>query len=194
VIKPLSAPSGAMMRFGTMNASKKVRIALSSLALTVRAMVHGSFHVICLTSTPQDDIKAGQAARKSSLSQPGKAAKVDGTICSAVGAGGVTGGAGTGGVGGVTGGTVGTVGATGGNGVVVQAAKESAMMPSGTTKLLRILRRVNDIKGIVMWVLMIEAMVAFFLLVFIVWWTMYQGKKPEQHTQAAPEQKSDQVE
>jgi hypothetical protein len=27
-----------------------------------------------------------------------------------------------------------------------------------------------------MWVLMIEAFVAFFLLVFIVWWTMYQGK------------------
>ncbi|MBB5370624.1 MULTISPECIES: hypothetical protein [unclassified Janthinobacterium] len=27
-----------------------------------------------------------------------------------------------------------------------------------------------------MWVLMIEALVAFFLLVFIVWWTMYQGK------------------
>jgi len=27
-----------------------------------------------------------------------------------------------------------------------------------------------------MWVLMLEACVAFFLLVFIVWWTMYQGK------------------
>jgi hypothetical protein len=27
-----------------------------------------------------------------------------------------------------------------------------------------------------MWLLMIEAGVAFFLLVFIVWWTMYQGK------------------
>ncbi|HEX7983793.1 MAG TPA: hypothetical protein VF616_09770 [Duganella sp.] len=31
-----------------------------------------------------------------------------------------------------------------------------------------------------MWVLMLEACIAFFLLVFIVWWTMYQGKgKPE---------------
>ncbi|CDG85297.1 hypothetical protein [Janthinobacterium agaricidamnosum] len=29
-----------------------------------------------------------------------------------------------------------------------------------------------------MWVLIIEALVAFFLLVFIVWWTMYSGKKP----------------
>ena len=29
-----------------------------------------------------------------------------------------------------------------------------------------------------MWVLMIEAVFAFFLLVFIVWWTMYSGRKP----------------
>ncbi|MBG6223163.1 MULTISPECIES: hypothetical protein [unclassified Janthinobacterium] len=29
-----------------------------------------------------------------------------------------------------------------------------------------------------MWILMIEALVAFFLLAFIVWWTMYAGKKP----------------
>ncbi|MDI3295346.1 hypothetical protein [Janthinobacterium tructae] len=29
-----------------------------------------------------------------------------------------------------------------------------------------------------MWILMIEALVAFFLLAFIVWWTMYSGKKP----------------
>lgn len=29
-----------------------------------------------------------------------------------------------------------------------------------------------------MWVVMAEATVAFFLLVFIVWWTMYAGKKP----------------
>lgn len=37
-----------------------------------------------------------------------------------------------------------------------------------------------------MWILMVEAGVAFFLLVFIVWWTMYQGKKPEDHGQATP--------
>ncbi len=43
-----------------------------------------------------------------------------------------------------------------------------------------------------MWLLMIEAGVALFLLVFIVWWTMYSGKKPEQHeTQAAPVEKND---
>jgi hypothetical protein len=29
-----------------------------------------------------------------------------------------------------------------------------------------------------MWILMIEAVFAFFLLVFIVWWTMYSGRKP----------------
>jgi hypothetical protein len=32
-----------------------------------------------------------------------------------------------------------------------------------------------------MWILMIEAGVALFLLVFIVWWTMYSGKKPTRH-------------
>jgi hypothetical protein len=29
-----------------------------------------------------------------------------------------------------------------------------------------------------MWLLMVEAGVALFLLVFIVWWTMYLGPKP----------------
>lgn len=31
-----------------------------------------------------------------------------------------------------------------------------------------------------MWILMVEAGVALFLLVFIVWWTMYQGPRPDQ--------------
>jgi hypothetical protein len=34
-----------------------------------------------------------------------------------------------------------------------------------------------------MWILMVEAGVALFLLVFIVWWTMYSGKKPTDHSQ-----------
>lgn len=41
-----------------------------------------------------------------------------------------------------------------------------------------------------MWILMVEAGVALFLLVFIVWWTMYSGKKPteQDHQQlSAPE-------
>lgn len=32
-----------------------------------------------------------------------------------------------------------------------------------------------------MWILMVEAGAAFFLLVFIVWWTMYSGRKPDSH-------------
>jgi len=30
-----------------------------------------------------------------------------------------------------------------------------------------------------MWILMVEAGVALFLLVFIVWWTMFAGRKPQ---------------
>lgn len=37
-----------------------------------------------------------------------------------------------------------------------------------------------------MWALIIEALVAFLLLAFIVWWTMYAGRKPDRP--AAPEQ------
>jgi hypothetical protein len=31
-----------------------------------------------------------------------------------------------------------------------------------------------------MWLLLVEAGVAAFLLVFIVWWTMFSGRKPDQ--------------
>jgi hypothetical protein len=37
-----------------------------------------------------------------------------------------------------------------------------------------------------MWVLMLEAGVALFLLVFIVWWTMFSGKKAEPKAQQKP--------
>lgn len=37
-----------------------------------------------------------------------------------------------------------------------------------------------------MWVLMVEAGVAFFLLVFIVWWTMYQGPKHPNNEKRKP--------
>lgn len=33
-----------------------------------------------------------------------------------------------------------------------------------------------------MWLLLLEAGMAFFLLVFIVWWTMFSGRKPEPPT------------
>ncbi|WP_222853112.1 hypothetical protein [Massilia genomosp. 1] len=47
--------------------------------------------------------------------------------------------------------------------------------------------------GVDMWVLMLEAGVAFFLLVFIVWWTMYSGPKPANDDQQlnAPEKKQE---
>ncbi len=105
---------------------------------------------------------------------------------------GLTGSTGAGSVtstgGGMT--TGGGVGVGAGSGrcgsVVVHADRASATPASETSKLLR----VDDIR-IVMWLLMIEAGVALFLLVFIVWWTMYSGKKPEQleHDAAPPEKK-----
>jgi hypothetical protein len=130
-------------------------------------------------------MKAGQAARKSSLSQPGKDVKLAGTICIAAGLGAGAGtGKGAGWTGGAGCGSVGLAGAAGGSDVVVQAASASmTTAAAGTSRL----RRINDIR-IAMWVLMIEALVAFFLLVFIVWWTMYQGKKPAQKHRALPKQ------
>ena len=49
------------------------------------------------------------------------------------------------------------------------------------------LQRIDNAR-IAMWILMIEAGVALFLLVFIVWWTMYSGKKPtdQGHQQLPP--------
>lgn len=44
-----------------------------------------------------------------------------------------------------------------------------------------------------MWILMIEACVAFFLLVFIVWWTMYAPRpKPRDDEPPAQNQRDDQ--
>lgn len=34
-----------------------------------------------------------------------------------------------------------------------------------------------------MWLLFLEAGVAMFLLIFIVWWTMFSGKKPDHPAQ-----------
>jgi len=38
-----------------------------------------------------------------------------------------------------------------------------------------------------MWILMLEAGVALFLLVFIVWWTMFAGRKPAARPPAPPQ-------
>ena len=32
-----------------------------------------------------------------------------------------------------------------------------------------------------MWLLLVEALVALFLFVFIVWWTMFSGRKPDRN-------------
>ena len=40
-----------------------------------------------------------------------------------------------------------------------------------------------------MWILMLEAGVAFFLLVFIVWWTMFHGR-PEQRKRPLREERA----
>jgi hypothetical protein len=37
-----------------------------------------------------------------------------------------------------------------------------------------------------MWILMVEAGVAIFLLVFIVWWTMYSGREPSRDDRDKP--------
>lgn len=37
-----------------------------------------------------------------------------------------------------------------------------------------------------MWLLMLEAGVALFLLLFIVWWTMFSGKRPDHHPGERP--------
>ena len=130
-------------------------------------------------------MKDGHASRSSSLSHPGKELKVVGVISGAGSGlgGGVTGGCGIGT--GWTGGGM-MIGGTGfgGGGGVVQAASVKATAPSETSKL----RRVDNIRTD-MWILMLEGAVALFLFVFIVWWTMYSGPKPDdskQETKNAP--------
>ena len=65
-------------------------------------------------------------------------------------------------------------------GTVVQADNSQATMPSETDKLWRV-----DNMGISMWLLILEAGVAMFLLVFIVWWTMYSGRPEPHHDEPA---------
>jgi hypothetical protein len=73
-------------------------------------------------------------------------------------------------------------GATGGCGVVEQALRKATSAREAGT-----LRRVESIRTD-MWILMVEAGVALFLLVFIVWWTMFAGRKDvgRDETQPAP--------
>ena len=78
-----------------------------------------------------------------------------------------------------------TGGVRGGSGVV-QAASASATTAAERFKL----RRVDNIRTD-MWILMLEAGVALLLLVFIVWWTMYSGKKPTDQASRITDDKQD---
>jgi hypothetical protein len=93
---------------------------------------------------------------------------VGGTVTGPTGGGSLTGGCG---------------GCCGG-GVVQAASKATRVNKAGT---LRRVENIWDDNG--MWILMLEAGVALFLLVFIVWWTMFSGRKPEQ--QPPPARKND---
>ncbi|WP_460844405.1 hypothetical protein [Noviherbaspirillum agri] len=42
-----------------------------------------------------------------------------------------------------------------------------------------------------MWLLMLEAGIALFLLLFIVWWTMFAGKKPSPPEDATAQSRED---
>lgn len=66
----------------------------------------------------------------------------------------------------------GAAGAEGGT--ELHAASAHVTQMPDTDKLCSL----NDMETKVMWLLMLEAGVALFLLVFIVWWTMFSGKKP----------------
>ncbi|WP_245549274.1 hypothetical protein [Noviherbaspirillum massiliense] len=135
--------------------------------------MQGSFHSGFFASTSQEARKAGKASRRSSLSQPGKAANVVGRSSSFGPSAGFAGGVAAGGAT-VTGGAGGLS--------VVQAARPIANSIADTGKLLCL----NDIGMLVMWLLLLEAGVALFLFIFIVWWTMFSGKKPMD----PPQQKS----
>jgi hypothetical protein len=56
----------------------------------------------------------------------------------------------------------------------VQPASTATMINKAGT-----LRRVESMEKPVMWILLLEAGVALFLLVFIVWWTMFSGRKDD---------------
>ena len=67
-----------------------------------------------------------------------------------------------------------------GLGVVEQALRKATRASEAGT-----LRRVESIRTD-MWILMVEAGVALFLLVFIVWWTMFAGRKDAGRDEAQP--------
>ncbi|MFZ6649432.1 hypothetical protein ACO0LO_27155 [Undibacterium sp. TJN25] len=63
---------------------------------------------------------------------------------------------------------------------VVQAEISNAIASTGKIAGNLNIRKIN------MWLLGLEAGTAMFLLIFIVWWTMFSGKKPEHPPQQPP--------
>jgi hypothetical protein len=83
-------------------------------------------------------------------------------------------------------------GFTGACGGVPQAARRRATRANEAGELRGTLRRIDCIRT-VMWILMLEVGAAFFLLVFIVWWTMFSGrpenrKRPQREEHQAPDE------
>jgi hypothetical protein len=70
--------------------------------------------------------------------------------------------------------------------VAEQAAKKTTRASEAVT-----LRRVEGIRTD-MWILMVEAGVALFLLVFIVWWTMFAGRSDTHDDPAQKDRDSEQ--
>ncbi len=78
----------------------------------------------------------------------------------------------------------------GGGGVVVQPASANTATTLAEASKLRGIVDMGEIMGA--WLLMAEGGVAMFLLVFIVWWTMYSGPKaPPPGKQEAPPAEGD---
>ena len=62
--------------------------------------------------------------------------------------------------------------------IVLHPASDNATNTADTSKLVRNVR-IENMGTVFMWVIFVEATAAAFVFVFIVWWTMFSGRKPE---------------
>ncbi|WP_394781827.1 hypothetical protein [Undibacterium sp.] len=68
-------------------------------------------------------------------------------------------------------------------GVLGASLSETGVVQAEITKTIASTGKIAgnlNIRKIIMWLLGLEAGTAMFLLIFIVWWTMFSGKQPEQ--------------
>jgi hypothetical protein len=65
--------------------------------------------------------------------------------------------------------------------MVLHPASDSTTKAADTSKLVRNERgeRIENMGAVYMWVIFVEASAAAFVFVFIVWWTMFSGRKAE---------------